>query len=145
MGNPVENSVLLWRRKMKEKKSQTGEKCYRVVQNEGKISWRIEELWDGGVVRGPFGAKEFAIREEEEIARTEGFIDDLVLKEEAVAREKSPCEAFEKDAEGKWRCIEPVSFEIENSMIVISEGMTFTKGSLHMLVDVAKWLDENCP
>ena len=128
---------------MKEKNNQASERGYRVVQDEGKITWRIEELWDGGVVRGPFGTMEYARREEENIARAEGFIDDLVLKE-AIGEEKSPCDAFEKDSDGNWRCIAPVSLEIENRMMVISEGMTFTKGIPFMLVDVAKWLDENC-
>ncbi|GAI72274.1 unnamed protein product, partial [marine sediment metagenome] len=52
---------------------------YRVVQSEGKISCRIEELWDGGVVREPFGSREHAIKREEKIAEQKGFIDELVL------------------------------------------------------------------
>lgn len=128
---------------MKEKNNQASERGYRLVQNEGKASWRIEELWEGGVVRGPFGVKEFAIRREEDIARAEGFIDDLVLKE-AIGEEKSPCDAFEKDSDGKWNCTAAVSIEIENRIIVIGEGLTFTKGVLFMGVDIAKWLDENC-
>ena len=128
---------------MKEKNNQSSERGYRVVQNEGKITWRIEELWDGGVVRSPFGAKESAIRREEDIARAEGFIDDLVLKE-AIGEEKSPCDAFEKDSDENWRCTAAVSIEIENRIIVIEEGLTFTKGVPFMGVDVAKWLDENC-
>ena len=52
---------------------------YRVVQNEGKTTWRIEELWDGGVVRSLFTNREYAIRREEKIAEEEGFIDELVL------------------------------------------------------------------
>ena len=95
---------------MKEKNNQASERGYRLVQNEGKASWRIEELWEGGVVRGPFGVKEFAIRREEDIARAEGFIDDLVLKE-AIGEEKSPCDAFEKDSDRKWHCIAAASIE----------------------------------
>lgn len=128
---------------MKEKNNQASERGYRLVQNEGKASWRIEELWEGGVVRGPFGVREFAIRREEDIARAEGFIDDLVLKE-TIGEEKSPCDAFEKDSDGKWHCTAAVSIEIENRIIVIGEGLTFTKGVLFMGVDIAKWLDENC-
>jgi len=128
---------------MNEKNSQSGERGYRVVKNEGKITWRIEELWDGGVVRSPFGAKESAIRAEEDIARAEDFIDDLVLKE-VIAEEKSPCDAFEKDLDGNWRCTEPISIKIENRIIAIPERMTFTKGVPFMLVDIAQWLDENC-
>ena len=32
---------------MKEKNNQASERGYRLVQNEGKASWRIEELWEG--------------------------------------------------------------------------------------------------
>ena len=128
---------------MEEKNNQSSERGYRVVQIEGKITWRIEELWDGGVVRGPFGAKESAIQREENIARAEGFIDDLVLKE-AIGEEKSPCDAFEKDSDGNWRSIDAAPIEMENRMIVIGKGMTFTKGVLFMMVDVAEWLDEKC-
>jgi len=51
----------------------------RVVQNEGKFTWRIEELWDRGVVRSPFADKEYAIKGEEKIAKEQRFIDELVL------------------------------------------------------------------
>ena len=128
---------------MKEKNNQSRERGYRVVQNEGMITWRIEELWDGGVVRSPFGAKESAIRREEDIARAEGFIDDLVLKE-VVAEEKSPCDDFEKDSDGNWRCTNATSIEINNRVIAIGKGTTITKGVPFMLVDVYKWLDDNC-
>ena len=128
---------------MKEKNNQSSERGYRVVQNEGKITWRIEELWDGGVVRGPFGAREFAMRREEDIARAEGFIDGLVLKE-AIGEEVSISDAVEKDSEGNWHCIKAISVEMENRMIVLSAGMTFTKGVPFMGIDVAKWLDEHC-
>jgi len=127
---------------MKEKNNQSGKKNYRVVQPEGKISWRIEELWEGGVERGPFGNKEVAIRREEDIARAEGFIDDLVLVE-VVAEELSHKDAFKKDSDGNWICIKTGVIEMENKVIVFTEGMTFTKGIPYLMVDVAKWLDEN--
>ena len=85
---------------MQEKNNQSSERAYRVVQIEGKITWSIEELWDGGVVRGPFGSQEAAIWREEEIAKAEGFIDDLVLKE-AIGEEVSIHDAVEKDSEHK--------------------------------------------
>ena len=123
--------------------NKSSERSYQVVQIEGKITWRIEELWDGGVVRGPFGARESAIQREEDIARAEGFIDDLVLKD-IIAEEKSPSDAFEKDSDGNWHCTSPISIKMENRIIIFREGMTFTKGVPFMTVDVAKWLDENC-
>jgi len=128
---------------MNEKTNQPNERGYRVVQVEGKITWSIEELWDGGVVRGPYGTKELAIQNEEKIAKAEGFINDLVLKE-AIGEEKSRCDAFEKGLDGNWRCIEAIDFEVENRMIVIGQGVTFTKGIPFMGFDFAKWLDDNC-
>jgi len=117
-------------------------KYYRLAQIEGKITWQVEELWDGGVVRGPYGSKEAAIRAEEKIATDNGFIDDLVLQE-AIGEEISPAQAFEKDSDGNWLCTHGCSIGIKNKEIVFQEGMTFTKGIPFMGVDVAKWLDEN--
>ncbi len=121
---------------------ETNKKAYRVVQIEGKISWKVEELWDGGIERAPYGSKEAAIRSEEDIARDNGFIDDLVLQD-IVEGKKSPTDAFERDARGTWYCKQTCAIEIENKEIVLTEGMTFTKGILFLAVDVAKWLDEN--
>ena len=117
-------------------------KTYRIVQIEGKITWQVEELWDGGTVRGPYGSKEAAINAEEKIATDNGFIDDLVLQE-IIGEEIKPLDAFERDNRGTWHCKEACSIEIENKEIVFTEGMTFTKGIPFMGVDVAKWLDEN--
>ena len=128
---------------MQEKNNQSSERAYRVVQIEGKITWSIEELWGGGVVRGPFGSKAAAIQREEDIARAEGFIDGLVLKE-VIEEEASISDAVEKDSEGNWHCLKAISINMENRMIALSAGMTFTKGVLVMGIDVAKWLDEHC-
>ena len=125
---------------MEEK--ETNKKAYRVTQIEGKISWKVEELWDGGIERAPYGSKEAAIRSEEDIARDNGFIDDLVLQG-IVGEEKSPTDAFERDARGTWHCKEACSIEMENKEITFTQGMTFTKGTPYMMIDVAKWLDEN--
>ena len=125
---------------MEEK--ETNKKAYRVTQIEGKISWKVEELWDGGIERAPYGSKEAAIRSEEDIARDNGFIDDLVLQD-IVEGKKSPTDAFERDARGTWYCKQTCAIEIENKEIVLTERMTFTKGILFLAVDVAKWLDEN--
>jgi hypothetical protein len=64
---------------MAEIKNKPIKKYYRIIPNEGKITFRIEELWEGGVVRRPFGSSESAIKREEAIAKDEGFIDELVL------------------------------------------------------------------
>ena len=125
---------------MEEEK--TNKKAYRVVQIEGKITFKVEELWDGGIERAPYGNKEAAIRSEENIARDNGFIDDLVLQ--GIVEEKtSPTDAFERDARGTWHCKQACAIEIENKEIVFTKGMAFTKGILFMAIDVAKWLDEN--
>ena len=121
---------------------ENNKKTYRVVQIEGKITWRVEELWDGGVIRGPYGSRDTAIQNEENIARANGFIDNLVLKE-IVGQEKSRTDAFEKDSDGNWHCIEACSIEMNKKIIVFAKGIKFTKGTPFMGIDVAKWLDEN--
>jgi len=125
---------------MEEK--ETKKKAYRVVQIEGKLTFKIEELWDGGIERAPYGNKEAAIRSEETIARDNGFIDDLVLQD--IIEEKiSPTDAFERDISGTWHCKHGCSIEIGNNEILFAKGMAFIKGNLFMGIDVAKWLDES--
>ena len=126
---------------MSESRS-SGKRPYRVVQIEGKITWRVEELWDGGVTRQPFGTREGAIKHEQDIAEKGGFSGDLVLQA-VVSKEKAPDEAFKKDDKGNWRCVEACALDMENKEIVFTQGMTFVKGSPFMGVDVAKWLDEH--
>ncbi len=120
----------------------SGKKPYRVVQVEGKITWRIEELWDGGVVRQPFGTREAAIKHEQDVAKQGGFSGDLAFQD-AVSKEKTPEETFEKDDSGNWHCVQACALDMENKEIVFTKGMTFVKGSPFMGVDVAKWLDEH--
>ena len=120
-----------------------GKKAYSVTQIEGKITWKVEELWDGGIERAPYSSKEAAIRSEEKIAQDNGFIDDLVLQDIIEEAKESPTDAFEKDAQGTWHCKHACAIEIANKEIVFTEGMTFTKGTPYMLIDVGKWLDEN--
>ncbi len=121
---------------------ETNKKAYRVVQIEGKITWKVEELWDGGIERAPYGNKEAAIRSEEKIARDNGFLDDLVLQD-IIEEKKSPTDAFERDTRGTWHCKEACAIEMGNKEIVFTTGMTFTKGIPYMTIDVAEWLDEN--
>jgi hypothetical protein len=122
--------------------AQSGKKPYRVVQIEGKITWKIEELWEGGVVRGPYGSRESAVRGEETIGREKGFIDALVL-EGGADKAKLPTDAFKRDARGNWSCAMACAIDIENKEIIFREGMAFSRGTPFMGVDVAKWLDEN--
>ncbi|MFC1949609.1 hypothetical protein ACFLW0_05505 [Chloroflexota bacterium] len=127
---------------MPENNNQSNKKVYRIVQIEGKITWQVEELWDGGVTRGPYGSKDAAINSEKIFAEQGGFLDDLELAE-VVGEEVEPSRAFEKDEEGTWLCVEACSIGIENKEIVFTKGLTFTKGNPFMGVDVAKWLEEN--
>ncbi|MFH1639957.1 MAG: hypothetical protein ABIB93_06605 [Chloroflexota bacterium] len=121
---------------------QSGKKAYRVVQNEGKITWKIEELWDGGTTRSPYGSKDAAIAAEEKSARENGFVNDLVL--EAVGEETTlPTDSFSKDSDGTWRCLKGCSIKIERNEVVFAEGMTFIEGNRYLGIDVAKWLEEN--
>jgi hypothetical protein len=117
-------------------------KSYRVSQIEGKITWQLEELWDGGEVRGPYGTKEAAISAAKRIAEENGYLDELVLQE-AVGEKVKPEAAFEKDSEGNWLCTQGCSIEIDKKEIVFTQGMSFTKGTPFMGVDVAEWLEEN--
>ena len=121
---------------------QSGKKVYRIVQIEGKMSFRIEELWDGRDNGGTYGSVQSAIFAEEKKARANGFIDELILQE-AVESRTSHKDAFEKDPEGNWHCTHGCAIEMANKEIVFSEGMTFTKGTPFMGIDVAKWLEEN--
>ena len=117
-------------------------KYYRVSQIEGKISFQVEELWNGGEVKSPFGSKEAAMLSEEKYAKENGFIDDLVL-EKVVEEKISYADAFDKDSDGNWRCIKGCSIEIDKKVIVFPEGLHFTRGTLFLGVNVPKWLDEN--
>ena len=127
---------------MTQMNNEASKKLYRVVQIEGKVTWRIEELWDGGVVRGPYWSNHAAIKAEEKIAEENGFIDDLALQE-VIGEEVMPANAFEKDANGNWRCLKACNIDMENRTLVFTEGMEFEKGVPFMGVDVTKWLDEN--
>jgi hypothetical protein len=119
-----------------------GKKSYRIAQIEGKISFQVEELWEGGKIRGPYGSKESAQNSEESHARQEGFIDDLVL-EAAIEAKISHKDAFVKDDEGNWLCIQGCSIEMDNKEIAFVKGMKFTPGDTHMGLDVARWLENN--
>jgi len=127
---------------MTQKNNEPSKKAYRVIQIEGKITWSIEELWDGGIIRGPYGSKHAAIKAEEIIAQKNGFIDDLVLQE-VIGEEVMPANAFEKDPHGNWRCLKACSIDMENKKVVFTAGLEFEKGIQFMGVDIAKWLDEN--
>ena len=119
-----------------------GEKAYRIAQIEGKITWRVEELWDGGATREPYGTREAAKMAEERFAQENGFIDDLILKE-VVGEEGMPKDAFEKAENGNWRCLKPCALDINNKTLEFLAGMEFEKDTPYLGIDVATWLDVN--
>jgi hypothetical protein len=127
---------------MAQENNESTKKAYRAVQIEGKITWRIEELWDGGVIRQPYGSRHAAIKAEERIAQENGFIDVLTLQE-VLGEEAMPADAFEKHADGSWRCLKACAIDIDNTRIVLTAGTEFEKGILHMGHDIAGWLDKN--
>ena len=58
--------------------------------------------------------------------------------------EQSPCDAFQKNADGTWPSIKATGLKLEKKTLAIPQGMTFKKGEEFMFVDVAAWLDEHC-
>jgi hypothetical protein len=123
-------------------KKETNKKAYRIVQIEGKITWRIEELWDGGVTREPYSSQHGAIRAEEKIAQENGFLDNLTLQE-IIGEEVMPANAFENSGSGEWRCLKACTIDVGNKTIVFPEGMEFKKGTTYEGIDVAEWLEKN--
>lgn len=115
---------------------------YRVAQIDGKITWQVEELWEGGAVRGPYGTKDAAISAEEKIATENNFLDSLVLKE-AVEHQLNLADAFSRDDEGNWICTQACSLTIDLKEMRFNEGLTFAKGTPYMGVDIAEWLEKN--
>ncbi|MBN2239436.1 MAG: hypothetical protein JW712_06660 [Dehalococcoidales bacterium] len=120
----------------------TETKEYRILQIEGKITWQVEELWDGGTVRGPYGTKEAAKAAELRFAEEKGFADNLVLAGE-IGRKVDLAEAFDKDEEGTWTCKQGCSIEINNKEIAFSQGLSFKKDELFMGVDIVSYLEEH--
>ncbi|MFC1926853.1 hypothetical protein ACFLWV_03795 [Chloroflexota bacterium] len=55
-----------------------------------------------------------------------------------------PCEAFQKNPDGSWSCVRPVTISGPSGQIQIGPGMSFNRGVLFMGVDLATLLDENC-
>ena len=54
---------------------------YRILQNPDG-SWRVEETWEGGVIRSPFPSYEEAKQREGEIAEQHGWTIALQEKRE---------------------------------------------------------------
>ncbi len=59
--------------------------------------------------------------------------------------QNSLCNAFEKKPDGSWVSIKAISIlDDDGDEIKVSEGIVFSKGTLLMSIDWAKWLNEQC-
>jgi hypothetical protein len=57
--------------------------------------------------------------------------------------QKPIADSFRKDPDGSWTSIEAVSIPDEDGTeIKVSEGINFSRGTLLMGIDWAKWLDK---
>ena len=51
--------------------------------------------------------------------------------------------AFNRNEDGSWICIDPVTIEHPKGRMQIALGTTLTPGRLYMGIDLATWLDEH--
>ncbi len=55
------------------------------------------------------------------------------------------CDAFQKNPDGTWTCIKPVTVQIPvGGELKFHPGMTFRKGERYDGIDVATLLDQKC-
>ena len=50
--------------------------------------------------------------------------------------------AFWRNEDGSWICIDPVTIEHPHGRMQVSPGTTLTPGVLFMGIDLASWLDQ---
>ena len=50
---------------------------------------------------------------------------------------------FVRDGDGCWRCIAPAELQVAAGRIQVAPGMTFTRGTMFMGLDLASLLDEH--
>ncbi len=55
-----------------------------------------------------------------------------------------PCDAFQKNPDGTWTCIKPVTVQTPMGELKFLPGMTFRKGAQYDGIDVATLLDQKC-
>ncbi|WP_375461701.1 hypothetical protein [uncultured Enterovirga sp.] len=51
-------------------------------------------------------------------------------------------QAFERQPDGSWRCIEAVSIVTPDGTLSVEPGMTFTFGKMFEHLDVAEYLEQ---
>ena len=55
-----------------------------------------------------------------------------------------PCDAFQKNSDGSWTTVKPVTISSPMGEVKLNIGQTFRKGVQFMGLDLASLLDENC-
>ncbi|HEU5176754.1 MAG TPA: hypothetical protein VFU24_04820 [Burkholderiales bacterium] len=56
--------------------------------------------------------------------------------------ERNVRDAFWRNEDGSWICIDPVTIEHPQGRMQVSPGTTLTPGVLFMGIDLASWLDQ---
>jgi len=51
-------------------------------------------------------------------------------------------QAFRRNADGSWTCVQAAELDGPNGRIQVSEGTVYRRGTKFMGVELAKWLDE---
>jgi hypothetical protein len=69
---------------------------------------------------------------------------DAGQKETAVT-EHDVRHAFWRNEDGSWICIDPITIEHPQGRVQVSPGTTLRPGVPFMGIDLAKWLDAECP
>jgi len=59
--------------------------------------------------------------------------------------ERNVREAFWRNEDGSWICIDPVTIEHPKGRMQVSPGTLLTPGELFMGIDLATWLEEQSP
>jgi len=54
-------------------------------------------------------------------------------------------DAFWRNEDGSWICIDPVTIEHPKGRMQVSPGTLLTPGELFMGIDLATWLEEQSP
>ena len=55
---------------------------------------------------------------------------------------KNFIKGFRRNSDGSWECVAAVTLDGPKGRIQVTEGSRFTRGTVFMGIDLAKWLDE---
>jgi hypothetical protein len=62
--------------------------------------------------------------------------------ERKPVEERDVRDAFWRNEDGSWICIDPVTLDHPKGRVQVASGMTLLPGHLYMGIDLARWLDE---